>query len=62
MERGALHGPQPSWARAPKHGVLAVAHRPKIGERLCFACANGERSRDDLKATLEALVKHMRLG
>jgi small ligand-binding sensory domain FIST len=38
-----------------EHGVLAVAHRPKIGERVGFALRNGERSRDDLKATLEEM-------
>ncbi len=38
-----------------EHGVLAVAHRPKIGDRVSFALRNGERSRDDLKATLEEM-------
>lgn len=38
-----------------EHGVLAVAHRPKIGDRVGFALRNGERSRDDLKATLEEM-------
>jgi small ligand-binding sensory domain FIST len=38
-----------------EHGVLAVAHRPKIGERVGFALRNGERSREDLKATLEEM-------
>jgi small ligand-binding sensory domain FIST len=38
-----------------EHGVLAVAHRPKIGERLGFALRNAERAREDLKATLEEM-------
>jgi small ligand-binding sensory domain FIST len=38
-----------------EHGVIAVAHRPKIGDRVGFALRNGERSRDDLKATLEEM-------
>lgn len=38
-----------------EHGVLAVAHRLRIGERVGFVLRNGERSRDDLKATLEEL-------
>jgi small ligand-binding sensory domain FIST len=38
-----------------EHGVLAVAHRPKIGERVGFALRNGERSRDDLKDMLEEM-------
>jgi small ligand-binding sensory domain FIST len=38
-----------------EHGVLAVAHRPKIGDRVGFALRNGERAREDLKATLEEM-------
>jgi len=40
---------------SPEHGVLAVAHRPKIGERVGFALRNAERAREDLKATLEEM-------
>jgi small ligand-binding sensory domain FIST len=43
-----------------EHGVLAVAHRPKIGERVGFALRNGERSREDLKATLEEMKARAR--
>jgi small ligand-binding sensory domain FIST len=39
-----------------EHGVLAVAHRPQIGDRVGFALRNGERSREDLKATLEEMT------
>lgn len=35
-----------------EHGVLAVAHRPQIGGKIGFVLRNGERSRDDLKATM----------
>ena len=38
-----------------EHGVIAVAHRPKVGERVGFALRNGERSRDDLKEMLEEM-------
>lgn len=38
-----------------EHGVLAVAHRPRVGERVGFVLRNGERAREDLKATLEEL-------
>jgi small ligand-binding sensory domain FIST len=57
MERGRYTVRNIVGASA-EHGVLAVAHRPKIGERLGFALRNGERSRDDLKATLEAMQAH----
>lgn len=38
-----------------EHGVLALAHRPRIGDRVGFVLRNGERAREDLKATLEEL-------
>lgn len=38
-----------------EHGVLAVAHRPRIGDRVGFVLRNGERAREDLKAALEEL-------
>jgi small ligand-binding sensory domain FIST len=38
-----------------EHGVLALAYRPRIGDRLGFVLRNGERAREDLKATLEEL-------
>jgi small ligand-binding sensory domain FIST len=37
------------------HGVLAIAHRPRLGDRIGFALRNAERSRDELKATLERM-------
>ena len=40
---------------SPEHGVLAVAHRPQIGDLVGFALRDGERSRNDLKATLEEM-------
>ena len=42
-----------------EHGVLAVAHRPKIGDRVGFALRNGERAREDLKATLEEMQRRV---
>ena len=38
-----------------QHGAIAVAHKPKIGERIGFVLRDGERSRNELKATLADL-------
>lgn len=38
-----------------EHGLLAVGYRPKVGELLGFVLRDGERSRADLKATLEEM-------
>jgi small ligand-binding sensory domain FIST len=38
-----------------EHGAVAVAYRPKLGDRVGFVLRDGERSRNELKATLEAL-------
>jgi small ligand-binding sensory domain FIST len=41
---------------SPEHGALAVAHRPRVGETVGFVLRDGERSRNELKATLESLT------
>jgi small ligand-binding sensory domain FIST len=38
-----------------EHGAIAVAHRPEIGDAVGFVLRDGERSRNELKATLEAM-------
>jgi small ligand-binding sensory domain FIST len=38
-----------------EHGAIAVAHRPEIGDALGFVLRDGERSRNELKETLEAM-------
>jgi small ligand-binding sensory domain FIST len=38
-----------------EHGAIAVAHRPRAGDTVGFVLRDGERSRDELKATLESL-------
>jgi small ligand-binding sensory domain FIST len=38
-----------------EHGVIAVAHHPQVGDALGLVLRNGERAREDLKATLEEL-------
>jgi small ligand-binding sensory domain FIST len=38
-----------------EHGAIAVAHRPAIGDALGFVLRDGERSRNELKETLEAM-------
>ena len=38
-----------------EHGAIAVAHRPAVGDALGFVLRDGERSRNELKATLEAM-------
>ena len=38
-----------------KHGVIAVAHYPQIGDSVGLVLRNAERARDDLKATLEEM-------
>jgi small ligand-binding sensory domain FIST len=40
---------------SPEHGAIAVAHRPQEGETVGFVQRDGERSRNELKATLESL-------
>jgi len=38
-----------------EHGVIAVAHQPAVGDSVGFVIRDGERARQDLKATLEDL-------
>ncbi|MGH7987957.1 MAG: FIST signal transduction protein [Candidatus Binataceae bacterium] len=38
-----------------EHGAVAVAYRPRMGDRIGFVLRNGERARDELKATLSDL-------
>jgi small ligand-binding sensory domain FIST len=38
-----------------EHGVLAVAHRPQVGDAIALVLRDGERARGDLKTTLEEL-------
>lgn len=38
------------------HGVIAIAHRPQLGDTLGFVLRDGERSRAELKGTLEAMA------
>jgi small ligand-binding sensory domain FIST len=43
-----------------EHGAIAVAHRPAIGDAVGFVLRDGERSRNELKATLETMQTRMR--
>jgi small ligand-binding sensory domain FIST len=38
-----------------EHGVIAVAHRPRQGDLIGFVLRDAERSRQDLKLTLDAM-------
>lgn len=38
------------------HGVIAIANRPRVGDTLGFVLRDAERSRTELKATLEAMA------
>jgi small ligand-binding sensory domain FIST len=38
-----------------EHGVIAVAFQPKVGDTVGFVLRDAERSREDLKATLQEL-------
>jgi small ligand-binding sensory domain FIST len=38
------------------HGVIAIAHRPQLGDTLGFVLRDAERSRAELKGTLDAMV------
>jgi len=40
---------------SPEHGAIAVAHRPQVGDTIGFVLRDGERSRNELKGTLESL-------
>ncbi len=41
---------------SPEHGMLAVAHRPRVGDLVGFALRDGERARNDLKLTLDEMT------
>jgi small ligand-binding sensory domain FIST len=43
-----------------EHGAIAVAYRPKIGDLAGFVLRDPERSRNELKATLEAMNARVR--
>jgi small ligand-binding sensory domain FIST len=38
-----------------EHGAIAVAHRPALGDVVGFVLRDGERSRNELKTTLDAM-------
>jgi small ligand-binding sensory domain FIST len=42
-----------------EHGVIAVAHQPKVGDMVGFVLRDGERARQDLKAMLEELPERV---
>jgi small ligand-binding sensory domain FIST len=42
-----------------EHGVIAVAFQPKVGDTIGFVLRDAERSRQDLKATLDELSGHL---
>ena len=42
------------------HGVIAVAHTPKVGEMVAIALRDAGRAREDLKATLEETLGQSR--
>ena len=43
-----------------EHGAIAVAYRPQIGDAIGFVLRDGERSRNELKAMLEAMAGRAR--
>lgn len=43
-----------------EHGAIAVAHRPRIGDLAGFVLRDAERSRAELKVTLEAMAARVR--
>ena len=40
----------------PEQGVLAIAHRPKVGDTIALLLRDGERARKDLKETLAEMA------
>jgi small ligand-binding sensory domain FIST len=55
IERGNFYVRNITGASS-EHGVIAIAHRPKLGDRIGFVLRDSERSRSELKATLEAMA------
>jgi small ligand-binding sensory domain FIST len=43
-----------------EHGAIAVAHKPQLGDTVGFVLRDGERSRNELKATLEEMQARLR--
>ncbi|HUY28712.1 MAG TPA: FIST N-terminal domain-containing protein [Candidatus Binataceae bacterium] len=43
-----------------EHGVIAVAHTPRVGEMVALALRDADRARADLKATLEETLAQTR--
>jgi small ligand-binding sensory domain FIST len=54
IERGGFYVRNITGA-SEEHGVIAVAHRPHQGDLIGFVLRDAERSRNDLKLTLEAM-------
>jgi small ligand-binding sensory domain FIST len=54
IERGGFYVRNITGGSA-EHGVIAVAHRPRKGDLAGFVLRDAERSRRDLKLTLEAM-------
>jgi len=44
---------------SPDHGAIAVAHRPALGDTIGFVLRDSERSRAELKGTLEDLAARL---
>jgi small ligand-binding sensory domain FIST len=55
LERGRFYVRNITGA-SPAHGAIAVAHRAQLGDTVGFVLRDGERSRNELKATLESLA------
>jgi small ligand-binding sensory domain FIST len=60
IERGNFYVRNITGASS-EHGVIAVAHRPKLGDMIGFVLRDGERSRSELKATLAAIGDRLSL-
>jgi small ligand-binding sensory domain FIST len=43
------------------HGVIAIAHYPRLGDMIALVLRDAERSRDDLKATLDQMSASARV-
>jgi small ligand-binding sensory domain FIST len=43
-----------------EHGAIAIAHKPRLGDFVGFVLRDGERSRNELKATLEEVNARVR--
>ncbi len=54
LERGSFHV-RNIIGLSPEHGAIAVAHRPQINDVVGFVLRDAERSRAELKTTLEQM-------